>query len=50
MELTTPNDDIQIKLPVPHIIKQALLLLDYSQGVMPNQVAANLLAEQFCLS
>ena len=39
-----------IRLPVPRVLKQALLALDYSQGALENQVAANLLAEQFCLS
>ena len=39
-----------IQLPVPRVVKQALLALDYSQGALENQVASNQLAEQFCLS
>lgn len=39
-----------IRLPVPHIVKQALLNLDYSQNALGNQEAAHRLAEQFCLS
>ena len=39
-----------IRLPVPRIVKQALLNLDYSQNALANQEAAHQLAEQFCLS
>lgn len=39
-----------IRLPVPRVVKQALLALDYSQGALENQMAANQLADQFCLS
>ena len=39
-----------IQLPVPPVVKQALLALDYSQGALENQMAANQLADQFCLS
>ena len=39
-----------IRLPVPRVVKQALLALDYSQGALENQVAASQLADQFCLS
>ena len=39
-----------IQLPVPRVVKQALLALDYSQGALENQIAANQLADQFCLS
>lgn len=39
-----------IRLPVPRIVKQALLNLDYSQNALENQEAAHQLAEQFCLS
>ena len=39
-----------IWLPVYHIVKQALLNLDYSSGAIENQDAAYQLAEQFCLS
>ena len=37
-----------IQLPVPRVVKQALLALDYSQGALENQVAASQLADQFC--
>ncbi len=55
MKLTTVNgyyngDEIQIDLPAPEIVKEALLNLDYSQGIIQNQDAAQLLAKQFCLS
>ena len=39
-----------IQLPVLRVVKQALLALDYSQGALENQMAANQLADQFCLS
>lgn len=39
-----------IRLPVPRIVKQALLNLDYSQNPLENQEAAHQLAERFCLS
>ena len=39
-----------IQLPVYRVVKQALLALDYSQGALENQRAANQLADQFCLS
>ena len=39
-----------IWLPAYHIVKQALLNLDYSSGAIENQDAAHQLAEQFCLS
>ena len=39
-----------IQLPSSRIVKQALLALDYSQGALENQMAANQLADQFCLS
>ena len=39
-----------IQLPVLRVVKQALLSLDYSQGALENQMAANQLADQFCLS
>lgn len=39
-----------IQLPVYRVVKQALLALDYSQGALENQMAANQLADQFCLS
>ena len=40
-----------IRLPVSRVVKQALLALDYSQGALENQMAANQLADQFsCLS
>ncbi len=39
-----------IRLPVPRVVKQALLNLDYSQNALANQEAAHQLAEQFCLS
>ena len=39
-----------IQIPVPGVVKQALLTLDYSQGALENKRAANQLADQFCLS
>ena len=39
-----------IWLPAYHIVKQALLDLDYSSGAIENQDAAHQLAEQFYLS
>ena len=39
-----------IQLPVHPVVKQALLALDYSQGALENKIAANQLADQFCLS
>ena len=56
MELTEMNGfdrdgkTTTIQLPVPRVVKQALLALDYSQGALENQMAANQLAYQFCLS
>ena len=56
MELTEMNgfdgngNPTTIQLPVLRVVKQALLALDYSQGALENQMAANQLADQFCLS
>ena len=56
MELSEMNgfdrdgNSTTIRLPVPRIVKQALLNLDYSQNALGNQVAAHRPAEQFCLS
>lgn len=55
MELTRVNgiyngNEIATLLPVTSIIRQALLNLDYSQGAIQNGIAAEQLAEQFCLS
>ena len=55
MEMTVVNgtyngERTEASLPVNPIIKQALLNLDYSQGAIRNQDAANQLADQFCLS
>ena len=44
------RNPITIQLPVPRVVKQALLTLDYSQGALENKMAANQLADQFCLS
>ena len=44
------GNPITIQLPIPRIVKQALLALDYSQGALENQMAANQLADQFYLS
>lgn len=55
MELTIANgiynrNEIEILLPATRVIRQALLNLDYSQGVIQNEDAAEQLAEQFYLS
>lgn len=55
MEMTVVNgvyngERTETSLPTNPIIKQALLNLDYSQGAIRNQDAANQLANQFCLS
>ena len=56
MELTEMNgvdgdgNPTTIQLPAPHIVKYALLDLDYSQNALENQEAADQLAERFCLS
>ena len=55
MEMTVVNgvyngERAEVSLPINPIIKQALLNLDYSQGAIRNQDAANQLADQFCLS
>ena len=50
MALMETEIQLQFELPVPRVVKQALLALDYSQGALENQMAANQLADQFCLS
>ena len=55
MELTIVNgiynrNEIETLLPATSVIKQALLNLDYSRGTIQNEIAANQLAKQFCLS
>ena len=55
MELTCVSGNyngrvVEASLPVASIIRQALLNLDYSQGVISNEVAAKQLSKQFCLS
>ena len=55
MELASENgiyngNEIETSLPVPVTVKQALLNLDYSQGAIQNEAAADQLAKQFCLS
>ena len=55
MELTCVSGNyngrvVEASLPVASIIRQALLNLDYSQGVISNEAAAKQLSKQFCLS
>lgn len=55
MKLTTMSgiyndNEIQVDLPTAEIVREALLKLDYSQGIIQNQDAADQLAKQFCLS
>ena len=48
--LDQDGNRITIKLPIPSVIQQALLNLDYSNGAISTLDAQDQLADQFCLS